>query len=153
MTVSELKEKFTHAELFAQDVDFDFRKRVFTSLFDNLYDNKIVIYDKLTCIASIKDVEINKDYFSVFITPLHLFLTGTPSDKRKIRAFEILSKSGGWTAGCRWEYMRFSDTSLCTPPDGGWFIWTDPILVETVEKLWFANEHQEALGLTIYKAI
>lgn len=149
MSILELKEQYSHIELFSQNIDFDFRHKIFKSLFDNLFENKVVIHDRFTCIAKIERVEILPDYFTVFVIPQTLIPTGTPSDKRKERAFEKLKR--GWEASCRWEHMSFVEDCLCSSPYACWLMWIDSELVRKVDSLVSDNKFDEALNLTMNK--
>ena len=81
MTIAEIRAKYSNEELFSDNVDFDFRNEIFTAIFDNLYEKKIVYHERFTCIGIVKNVEILPDSFSVFIVPQSLILTGTPYDE------------------------------------------------------------------------
>lgn len=87
MNILELKEKYSHNELFSVNADSKFRFELFTALFENLHENKVVIHDRFTCIARIEKIEISTDFFTAFIVPLTFIKTGNPSDKRQQKAF------------------------------------------------------------------
>lgn len=149
MTITELKENYSHGEIFSKDTDFDLRVKIFKPIFDNLFENKVVVHDKFTCIAKIERVEILPDYLNVFLVPQTFIPRGTPSDKRMKRAFEILKS--GWEAGCIWELMSFEEDCLCSSPYACWLMWTDPDLVKTVVRLVSENKFEDALNLTSNK--
>jgi len=149
MTIKELREKYSHEEIFSKDTDFDLRLKIFKPIFDNLYENKVVIHNKFTSIAKIERVEIRPDYLNVLLIPQTYIPRGTFSDKRIKRASEILKH--GWEVGCIWELMSFEEDCLCSSPYTCWLMWTDPILVKKVESLVSENKFEEALNLTSNK--
>ena len=149
MTISEVKGKYTHNELFSPDSNVELRNSIFTSLFENLFENKIVIHDRFTCIATIKHVEILPDLFSAFIIPETFIYTETPSDKRQEIVFERMKQ--GWEISCKWEYMSIIGNSLCSSAYANWLLWIDPQTVELAEKLTKNGQSSEALKLTLYE--
>lgn len=149
MTILEIKKKYSHSDLFSGNINFDLRHKIFSSLFDNLFESKVVIHDRFTCIAKIERFEILPEYFTVFIVPQTFIPTGTPSDKRMLRAFERLQR--GWEASCKWEHMSFADDCLCSSPYACWLMWIDSELVKKVESLVSDNKFDDALNLTMNK--
>lgn len=150
MTISELKEKYSRNELFSKDTDSNFRIELFKALFETLYENKVVIHDKFTCVARIEKVEISTDFFTAFVVPVTFIKAGTPSDKRQEKAFERLKC--GWEISCKWELMEILGTSLCSSAYACWLIWCDPKIVETVEKFTEMEKYSEALKLTYFES-
>jgi len=149
MNILELNQKYKNGELTSAQGDKQFRFKIFASLFDNLFENKIVIHDRFTCIAKIERIGLLPDYFSAFVIPQTFIRTGTPSDNRQERVFQRLQQ--GWDLACKWEYMRIVGTSLCSSPYASWLIWCDPKTVELAEKLLEAGKSMEALKLTFYE--
>ena len=149
MTIEELKNTYTNGELTSSEGNMQFKHKVLSPLFKNLYENKIVIHDRITCIAELEKIEILPDYFSAFVKPKIFIPTGTPSDRHQEKIFEKMKK--GWTAGCKWEYMRIIGTSLCSSPYAAWSIWVDAKKVQRVENLVNDGKYPEALNLTHYE--
>lgn len=149
MTIKELKERYSHNELFAKEFDSELRQEVFTRIFHKLFENKVVIHDRVTCIAGIEKIEILPESFSAFIIPETFIRTDTPSDKRQEKVFEKLKR--GWEISCKWEYMSILGNSLCSSAYANWLIWVDSQTVELTEKLTKHGQNKEALKLTLYE--
>ena len=149
MTIRELKEKYSHNELFSTTFNSEFRQEIFTNVFQNLFENKVIIHDRFTCIARIDRIEILPEIFSAFIIPETFIRTDTPSDKRQEKAYERLRR--GWEISCKWEYMSFLGNSLCSSAYANWLIWVDSETVELTEKLTKQGQNKKALELTLYE--
>ena len=71
MTLLELSEKYTIEEIGADASDDDTLKfEIFSPFFRNLYENKIVYYDKFLCLALVQDIQITPNYLKIFVAPL-----------------------------------------------------------------------------------
>ena len=149
MTIKELKDKHSQDELFSKEFDSELRQEVFTRIFQKLFEDKVVIHNRFTCIARIEKIEILPDSFSAFIIPETFIRTDTPSDKRQEKVFEKLKR--GWEISCKWEYMTILGNSLCSSAYANWLIWVDPQTVELTEKLTKQGQNKEALKLTLYE--
>lgn len=149
MTIKELKDKHSQDELFSKEFDSELRKEIFTRIFQKLFEDKVVIHNRFTCIARIEKIEILPESFSAFIIPETFIRTDTPSDKRQEIVFEKLKR--GWEISCKWEYMTILGNSLCSSAYANWLIWVDPQTVELAEKLTKQGQNKEALKLTLYE--
>ena len=149
MTMTELNEKYSHDELFSKEFDSELRQEVFTHIFKNLFEDKVVIHNRFTCIARIEKIEILPESFSAFIIPETFIRTDTPSDKRQEKVFEKLKR--GWEISCKWEYMSILGNSLCSSAYANWLVWVDPQTVELTEKLTKQGQNKEALIFTLYE--
>lgn len=149
MTIKELKDKHSQDELFSKEFDSELRQEIFTRIFQKLFEDKVVIHNRFTCIARIEKIEILPESFSAFIIPETFIRTDTPSDKRQEIVFEKLKR--GWEISCKWEYMTILGNSLCSSAYANWLIWVDPQTVELTEKLTKQGQNKEALKLTLYE--
>ena len=149
MNIKEVTKYNTLNNVFSKSTDPAFRQKVFNDVFDNLFEDKVVIHNRFTCIARIEKIEILPESFSAFIIPETFIRTDTPSDKRQEKVFEKLKR--GWEISCKWEYMSILGNSLCSTAYANWLIWVDSQTVELTEKLTKQGQNEEALKLTLYE--
>ena len=149
MTINELTKYNSLNNVFSKSTDPVFRQKLFNDVFNNLFESKVVIHDRFTCVAKIDKIEILLESFFAFIVPQTFIRTDTPSDKRQEKVYERLNQ--GWEISCKWEYMSFLGNSLCSSAYANWLIWADPQTVELTEKLTKQGQNKEALKLTLYE--
>jgi len=141
MTLEEINSKYSWKELSSMPGDGELRRNLFSSFLTDLYENKIIYYERFACVAYIKDIIITPELFEATAVPY----------------LELKRAGGGpqyypnepWTFSASWAYMRFLGDHFGTY--GGWLFWTDQETLKTVEKLARKNEFEAALNLTVYK--
>ncbi|MDX9933200.1 MAG: hypothetical protein RB294_11495 [Bacteroidales bacterium] len=149
MTIAEIKAKYPEDTLFTVGADKELRKSVMGSLFDNLYENKIIYREKVAFIAEVESFELSEEYFSVNLKLLQHIRGDSVRDYNFAANFKankiIRIKS-------KWENMGFKGNSLCSSGYNCWFIVFETGLVENTEKLIFDNESFKAAD-SVHEAI
>lgn len=115
---------------------------LFTPYFKNLYKNKVVYHERITFLARMENIEILEDRFRAIIIP-ELQISN------RNRGINPYGFPKSWNIGCTWEHLRIFDDCLAATYVS-WLLWTDPILVEKVEKLTLDEKYKEALELTLF---
>ncbi len=138
MTITELNKKYTNNELSAIKGDKQLRYEAFSPLFKNLYQNKVIYHERFTAIIKLEDIKLTPDLFEA------------------TAVFNLLIKAGArrkrplpekWEIGANWAYLSLEKDYFSVY--SGWLMWTDPVLVEKVEKLLLENNTDEAYLLTM----
>ena len=143
MTLEEICLKYSWSELSSIPGDGNFRSQLFTPILKDLYENKIVYYERFMCVATIENIEITPERFEATALP---YITIEREGKPHLR--RPLGKP--WTFGCRWDWMTARDGHFSTY-GGMWLFWTDKDLVKRVEELARNKEFEAAQNLTLYK--
>ncbi|MEI6682668.1 MAG: hypothetical protein WCO44_08570 [Bacteroidota bacterium] len=138
MTIAELNEKYHHGELSIGAGDQEFRYLLFSPLFKNLYQDKVVYHERFTSIIKLENIILAPDRFEA-VAIRHLLIDQGSAGKRPLPE--------KWTAGANWAYLRLSGS--CLTSYSGWLMWVDPVLVEKVERLTLEGNVEAALKLTI----
>lgn len=141
MTIAEIKAKYPEDALFTVGADKELRKSVMGSLFDNLYENKIIYRDKVAFIAEVESFELSEEYFSVELKLLQHIRGDSVRDYNYAANFEVNKIV---RIKCRWETVKFKGNSLCSSGYNSWFIVFEPNVVEKVEKLLLGENSFEA---------
>lgn len=149
MTIAEIKAKYPADTLFKVDADKDLRKRIIGSLFDNLYENKLIYREKVALIAEVESFELSEEYFSVDLKLLQHIRGDSVRDYNYAANFEVNKIV---RIKCRWESMGFKENSLCSSGYNSLFMVFDTELVEKIEKLIFDGETIKASAL-VHEAI
>ncbi len=149
MTIAEIKAKYPADTLFKVDADKDLRKRIIGSLFDNLYENKLIYREKVALIAEVESFELSDEFFSVSLKLLHHIRGDSVRDYMYVASFK---SNKIVRVKCKWENMGFKENSLCSSGYNSWFIVFDAELVEKIEKLIFDGETIKASAL-VHEAI
>ena len=144
MTIAEIKAKYPEDALFTVGADKELRKSVMGSMFDNLYENKIIYREKVAFIAEVESFELSDEFFSVNLKLLHHIRGDSVRDYNYAANFEVNKIV---RIKCRWESMGFKENSLCSSGYNSWFIVFDAELVEKIEKLIFDGETIKASAL------
>jgi len=139
MTIAELNEKYHHGELSTCAGDQEFRYLLFSPLFNNLYQNKVVYHERFTSIIRLENIILAPDRFEA-VAIRHLLIDKGSAGKRALPE--------KWTAGANWAFLRLSGNCLISY--SGWLMWVDPVLVEKIERLTLEDNVQAALNLTIH---
>ena len=138
MNISEINQKYTSGDLASCPGDGQFRYEVFSPLFNNLFENKVVYHERFTCIVKLEDIEITPDWFSAKAIPYLLIEKGNRMDR--------FFPKKPWNIFAKWSFLRLINT--CLTPYSSWLMWADP---EIVEKLVLQKNYKEALNLTLYE--
>lgn len=142
MTIDELNKNYVNGELSLGTGDKEFRYKALSPLFENLYDNKVVYHEGFTSIIRLGDIKLTS---GIFEAEAHLHLLIDPGVFRHLKS----KPPKTWTVGANWAHLKLRGDRLS--PYSGWLMWTDPVLVEKVEKLVLEQNFEEALNLTLLK--
>jgi hypothetical protein len=121
LSISELNAKYDRADLASTPGDRDFRYKILSPLFENLYENKVVYHERFTCIVKLEDIFISPEMFCAIAIP-HLMI------KKAISIGHTFTMPAKWDFGSVWEVMTLSKNTISAY--SGWSIWCDPILVQ-----------------------
>ena len=142
LSISELNAKYDREELASIPGDREFRYQVLSPLFENLYENKVVYYERFVCIVKLEDIIITPERFEATAIPYLLI-------KKAIRMGRSDIIPEMWRFGGVWEIITLSLTTMTFY--SGVSIWCDPHTVEKVEKLVLDKKYEEALNLTLWE--
>jgi hypothetical protein len=121
--------------------DAEFRYKLFAPILRDLYENKIVYFERFVCVAILENIQITSERFEATAVPyINIERPDKPYHQKK-----------PWTFSASWPYMRVLNGHFGTY--GMWSFWTDKELVKTVEELARKGEFEKALDLTVYKEI
>ena len=118
------------------------RYQLFTPILKDLYENKIVYYERFMCVAILKNIKITPEKFEATAIP-HIKI------EREGSLLKYYPKKP-WTFGSAWFAMTAKKEYFSTY-GGMWLLWTDKELVKTVEELARKKDFKAALDLTLYK--
>ena len=139
--LEELELKYSWEEIGRTPGDGNFRHQLFAPILRDIYENKIVYYERFMCVAILENIIITPERFEATATPVvKIERKGQPSRK----------DTKPWTFGCRWDIMTVRDGRFSTY-GGMWMFWTDKQLVKTVEELARKGEFEKAQELTLHK--
>jgi len=142
MNISELNQKYTAQELTSFPGDNKFRFEIFSPLFQNLFENKVVYHERFTGIVILEEINISPEMFEATATPYLIIEKGNRLDR--------FFPQKAWQFGAKWSSVQLIGNCL-SAMYGGWNIWCDPETVEKVEKLVLGKNYEEALNLTFYR--
>lgn len=143
MTLEELSLKYSWEELSKIPGDADFRFKTLSPILQNIYENKILYYERFMCVAVLEDIKITPERFEARAVPLiELKRLGSTPDG--------YYPEKPWTFGASWPHMAVQN-GYFTTYGGMWIAWTDKELVKTVEELAKKGDLKTALNLTLYK--
>jgi hypothetical protein len=143
MHIKELHEKYPKGTLDRLPGDVALKYEAFYPLFQNLYENKIVFYDRFLAIVILEDIDISDWGFRARAIPyLEIERVDIPLSKRSYR-YRMPDKS--WFCAGKWDFIWFNNTHLGSPY-GGYSIWPDPEQVKYVELLTIAKRFIEAIN-------
>lgn len=139
MTIDELRENYTADELSHFPGDGDLRYRLFSPLFADLFENKVIYRERFVCVVLLENIEINPEFFNATAIPLiNIELSGEWRPEPPSEPWEF---GGVWSALCLWN-------KGISAPYASWTIWPEPDLVREVERLALDGEFELALELT-----
>lgn len=145
MTFEDLKKNYSEEALSSWPGDPELRRTLFAPMLENLYENKIVYYERLMCVARIEEMVITPEDFKAKATVHELV-------ERQANSRMNLSRlNDGWYFGAKWEYLTYSNNSFGMPYTSVAFI-TDPDFVKMIETLLRENNHREAERLIFESA-
>lgn len=146
-SISKIKKLYDKETLINLLKDGEFRYKIFSPLFLNLHENKIVYCERqVLFLISVEDLVIDEERFSATARKIRLIHDGR---LEKVGRFTELPK---WKFGCVWHILRFLyNDETFNAPYAGWRIWIDPVLVRNVEELLNENKIDEILALTTMK--
>jgi hypothetical protein len=139
MNIKELNAKYTNGELSSQTGDAELRRKEFSPLLFNLYENKVVYHERFTCIVKLEQIKLLPDRFTAIAIPHLLIEKGNRMDK--------FYPDKPWEFGASWKYLQLSGNVLS--PYFSWFMWCDSDLVKQVVELVIEKKFKEALALTL----
>ena len=141
MTLVEINSKYSEKDLCSIPGDENLRRELYLPFLQDLYQNKIVYYERFCCVAIVENLVITPEYFEVTAVPFIKI-------ERAGSMFPYYPAKP-WTFGVRWDTMRLIRDHFAGY--GSWAIWTEKDLVKTVEELARKREFETALELTVYK--
>jgi hypothetical protein len=116
------------------------RYQLFTPILKDLYENKIVYYERFMCVATLKNIKITAEKFEATAIR-HITIERGENKPHPPKS---------WTFGAAWFAMTAKKEYFSTY-GGMWLLWTDKELVKTVEELAKKKDFKAALDLTLYK--
>jgi hypothetical protein len=141
MTFAELRKHYTRDQLSYFPGDRQLRYKLFAPFFQNLFENKVVYYERFIVIVRLEDVEITPKKFGAKAIPLL-------SVERIKPPYMVLEEP--WTFAGRWDWMTLIKNSI-NVPYVGWTIWPEHNRVKAVEEAVMKNDFETALSLTKYE--
>ena len=81
MNISELNKQYTKEELTSFPGDNKFRFEIFSPLFRDLFENKVVYHERFTGLVILEDVNISAELFEATVTPYLKIEKGSRLDK------------------------------------------------------------------------
>jgi len=142
MTIQELRNIYSEEELGKFPGDKKLRFEIFSPLFQNLYEQKVIYSEKILGIVQLKDLIITPEKFRATAIPIQCI-------RRDHELDDLFSELEEWDFYSSWDWMLLGNDGSIGVPYASWTIWTDPSLVEKVEKACYAGEFEEALNLFI----
>ncbi len=137
--IKALYSKYSETELSSIPGNTQLRYEIFSPLFENIYQNKVVYKERYSCILTLENIIISPEKFEATATPNLLINGGSSFDK-------YFSLERKWKIAAVWEHIRLIGTHLSTPY-ANWSIWCDPETVTKVENLILNNQMDEALDI------
>ncbi len=140
--IKNLRSKYNGNELTHYPGDNQLRYEAFSPIFKNLYENKIVYYERFIGIIKVENVIISPERFSATAIP---YLT----IKRGNRYDNFFLKAENWNFSATWASMLLSDDNSISVPYANWSVWCDPELLKNVEEFVLNDKMDDALLLTV----
>jgi hypothetical protein len=141
MTLEEINLKYSVEDLVSTSGDAELRLKLFAPILKDLYENKIIYYERFMCIAIIENLQITPEYFKATAIP-YLKI-------ERVHSRFPYYPSKPWTFGAAWTVTRLIKDHFAGY--GSWSIWTEKEFVKTVEEKARKGEFESILDLTIYK--
>ena len=142
MNIFELNKNYSAEELTTFPGDNKFRFDVFSPLFKNLFETKVVYHERFTGIVILDEINISPEMFEATAIPYLIIEKGSRLDR--------FFPKKAWKFGAKWSSVRLIGNCLSSMY-GGWNIWCDPETVKEVENMVLEKNYEAALNLTLYK--
>ena len=139
MTFGELRIRYSHEELTRSLGDPELRYRVCAPFFQNLFESKVVYYEKFIGVVRLDDIEITPERFRALAIP--------QLDIERSGGFRPQAPTTPWYFGGIWAAMTLGESSISSY--SSWTIWPEPDRVQRVEEFAARGCFEEALKLTI----
>jgi len=139
MTFNDLRKRYTEEQLSYSPGDAQLRYKLFAPFLQNLYEDKIVYYERFIVIARLEDVEITPKRFGATAIPLL-------SVRRIEPPYKVDDEP--WQFGGPWADMRLIKNSI-NMLYAGWSIWPEYDRVKAVEEAIKSDDFEYALSLTL----
>lgn len=139
MTFDDLRKQYTEDELSYLPGDEELRYKMFAPFFHDLFENKIVYYERFIAIVRLENIEITPKRFGATAIPL---LSVRPIQP----PYDVPDES--WKFASKWGWMRLIGNSI-NVPYVGWTIWPERDRVRKVEEAIKKNDFETALLLTL----
>ena len=139
MNNKELNAKNTNGELSSSTGDSELRRKEFSPLLLNLYENKVVYHERFTGIVRLEQIKLMSYGFTAIAVPLLLIEENKLVDKCYLKK--------PWEIGASWQHLQLLENALAILTL--WLMWCDPDLVKQVEELTIEKKFKEALALTL----
>jgi hypothetical protein len=119
----------------------EFQHRAISQMFDNLHEQKIIYSEHLiTRLAQVEKLEIQPTHFQARVRKLHLI-----EDKRWRKRGNI-AEMERWSFGTIWDdTLYLFENYFYSIGYVSWRVWTDPKLVQEVEKFMQNGEPEKAI--------
>lgn len=141
MTLKELSEQYTIEELSSDMGGSNTLKyKLFAPFFTQLYENKLIYYEKFFCVADVLDIQITANTLEVHVKP-YLKIEGL-----EFRLLPCPSKP--WNFGSQWAGLGIVNNSFHVPY-ASWRVWPEPELVQKVEECILEGDLRGALKMTL----
>ena len=142
MSLKDLYNKYTVAEIGSSwEGSNELKYQVFTPFLTNLYQHKLVYYEKFFCVAIVRDIKITPDAVFITVEPyLKIY------DKHKYHLRECPTEP--WEFGSDWAGIGVVGDSFHVPY-ANWRIWPQPEIVKAVEECILKEDFQGAIDLTL----
>jgi len=135
MTLKELSLKHSWKEIGCVPGDGSLRYQLFKPILEDLYENKIVYYERLMCVATLENVIITPKEFRATAIPHITIERGEDKPHPPLKP---------WTFGAIWSAMTLKQEYFSTY-GGMWLFWTGKDLVKVVEELAIKKDFEFAL--------
>lgn len=140
MTIQDLRNNYKVEEIGGDCGDDELKFQIFAPFFANLYENKIVYYEKFFCLAIVQDITI---------TPHKLHIKVAPYLKIEGPEFRLLKcPTQPWDFGSQWRGIGIVNNSFYVSY-ANWRVWPEPERVRAVELCLLREDFRGALDLTL----
>ena len=139
MDIKELNARYNNGELSSPTGDAELRRKEFSPLLLNLYENNVVYHERFTCIVKLEQTKLLPDGFTAIAIP-HLII----EENKFVDKFYPRKP---WKIGASWRQLQLLENALAILTL--WQMWCDPDLVKQVEELTIEKKFKEALALTL----
>ena len=136
MTITELKSKYSFAELSNFPGDNQLRYEMFAPLLNNLFENKIIYRERFIGIVRLEEIRITPKRFLARAVPYLLI-------ERESR-FDKYFFNQTWEFGAIWSWIRLKGNAL-NAPYANWSVWSDPEIVKKTEGIVLSKNFSEAV--------